>query len=353
MMCPAAAPLSSLNTLREVASTMDHRPAPSTHAATPLVTAWHLDGRGGGVPLDEPALARLWRTPEATLWMHLDFSHADIDHYLAEIAGLDEHMIEALTEEDTRPRVAHFGSGRITTLRGINLNPGADPDDLISLRVWLDERRLISVRRRPLQSVMRVREALERGEGPTSASQTFAGIADALVDRVADRTHQLDSQLGELEDRQLNEALDDIDNDELAAIRHPLITLRRFMDPQCHCLARLAEDEILDHTARLWMRESANQLNRYVEDFRAMQERAMVLQEQLTSAHNERLNERMYLLSIITAVFLPLTFLTGLLGINVGGIPGADSPQGFGVVVALSMLVGAAVMALLKKWRWW
>lgn len=325
----------------------------SSASPSSFVVAYRLDGQGSGTPLDPEALSRAWHHDEAQLWMHLDFTHKDVDHFLGTIAELDDDIIEALTEEDTRPRVAVFKGGRITTLRGINLNPGADPDDLISLRVWLTENRLITVRRRPLQSITRVRAYLDAGEGARNVGELMAGMADTLVDRVGDLTHQLDDALGELEERQTLREAAAITNEDLTDIRQPLITLRRFMEPQYHCLARLAEDEIFDDTARLWLREAANQLFRYVEDFRAMQERALILQEQIWNSHNERLNERMYLLSIITAVFLPLTFLTGLLGINVGGIPGADSPAGFAVVVVLSMLVGAGVMGLLKKWRWW
>ncbi|WP_456267969.1 zinc transporter ZntB [Kushneria sp. AK178] len=318
-----------------------------------FVAAYRLDGQGSGTPLAPEDLSRVWHHDPAQLWMHLDFTHQDVDHFLGTVAALDEDIIEALTEEDTRPRVAVFKGGRITTLRGINLNPGADPDDLVSLRVWLTDNRLITVRRRPLQSITRVRTYLDAGEGARNVGELLAGMADTLVDRVGELTHQLDDALGELEERQADREAATITNEALTDIRQPLITLRRFMEPQYHCLMRLAEDDIFDETARLWLREAANQLYRYVEDFRAMQERALILQEQIWNSHNERLNERMYLLAIITAVFLPLTFLTGLLGINVGGIPGADSPAGFIVVVLLSMLVGAGVMALLKKWRWW
>ena len=325
----------------------------SSASPSSFVVAYRLDGEGSGTPLDHEELARVWHHDEAQLWMHLDFTHKDVDYFLETIAELNEDIIEALTEEDTRPRVAVFKGGRITTLRGINLNPGADPDDMVSLRVWLTDNRLITVRRRPLQSITRVRAYLDAGDGARNVGELMAGMADTLVDRVADLTHQLDDALGELEERQADREADAITNEELTDIRQPLITLRRFMEPQYHCLARLAEDDIFDDTAKLWLREAANQLFRYVEDFRAMQERALILQEQIWNSHNERLNERMYLLAIITAVFLPLTFLTGLLGINVGGIPGASSPAGFAVVVILSMLVGAGVMALLKKWRWW
>ena len=72
-----------------------------------------------------------------------------------------------------------------------------------------------------------------------------------------------------------------------------------------------------------------------------MRERAAVIQEELAGRLAEQMNKRMYMLSMVAAVFLPLGFLTGLLGINFGGIPGAGNPLGFewviGVLVAFQV----------------
>ena len=73
---------------------------------TALVAAYELNGSGGGSLLSVRQLREAWQSPERPLWMHLDFRHADVGTYLDDIAGLDEAAIEALLEEDTRPRVA-------------------------------------------------------------------------------------------------------------------------------------------------------------------------------------------------------------------------------------------------------
>ncbi|MCM2972990.1 MULTISPECIES: zinc transporter ZntB [Larsenimonas] len=320
-------------------------------ATTSLVAAYRLDGLGGGQLLEHDDLNRIWQTDPAPVWMHLDFTHGDAPHFLQDIADLHEDVIEALLEEQTRPRVGRFVGGLVTTLRGINLNPGAAPDDMISLRVWLTNNRLITLRRRPLQSISLVRNYLHDGEGPRNVSELLASMTDAMIDKVGELDHDLDDRLGQLEECQLNDEL--IDDDELLKLRRSLITLRRFMEPQCDCLNRLAsEPGYVEETARLWLRESANQLQRYVEDTKAMQERSMMLQEQLNSERSEQLNDRMYVLSVITAIFLPLGFLTGLLGINVGGIPGADNHYGFTVFVGLIVLVILLQLWLLRRKRW-
>ncbi|WP_048308508.1 zinc transporter ZntB [Halomonas sp. PR-M31] len=318
-----------------------------------FVTAYQLNGTGGGRILDDTQLHAVWHSEEAALWLHLDFRHDDVMTYLHSLAELDEAVIEALLEEDTRPRVARFGRGVVTTLRGINFNPGAARDDLISLRVWMTPKRLITLRRRPLHAVSVVRERIDSGDGAESIPDLTAWLTETLVDQVGDVTHQLDGRLAELEEAQLNDP-EDVDSDDLTRIRRSLINLRRFMGPQRDCLAQLAQGPLwLDEETKVSLRESANQLSRYTEDFNAMQERAHILQEQYWSEHNEQLNERMYMLAIVTTVFLPLSFLTGLLGINVGGIPGAENPYAFTIFIALTLAIGIAVMALLKRKHWW
>lgn len=317
-----------------------------------LVAAYELDGNGGGTLLSVRQLREAWNDPDKMLWMHLDFRHDDVMEYLEGIAGLDEAPIEALLEEDTRPRVAKFRNGAVSALRGINLNPGAAPEDLISLRIWIAPKRLITLRRRPLRSVSEVRERIDNGEGALSIPDLLAWLAEQLVDKVGDMSHKLDDRLGEMEEDQISDR--EIDPDDLSRVRRSLITLRRFMGPQRDCLEQIAQGpDWFDEDTKVSIRETANQLSRYVEDFHAMQERALVLQEQLFSEHNERMNQRMYMLAIVTTVFLPLSFLTGLLGINVGGIPGADSPYGFLIFLGITAVVGGWVMWLLKRKHWW
>jgi zinc transporter len=93
-------------------------------------------------------------------------------------------------------------------------------------------------------------------------------------------------------------------------------------------------------------------LTRHIEDLDEARDRAAVTQEQLINSLSEQMNNKMYILSIVAAIFLPLGFLTGLLGINVGGIPGADSKLGFSVFVILLVGVVGFQIWFFKKKKW-
>lgn len=100
------------------------------------------------------------------------------------------------------------------------------------------------------------------------------------------------------------------------------------------------------------MREEADRITRYLEDLDLARERTMVLREEFLGQLAQEQNSRMYVLSVVAAVFLPLTFVTGLLGMNVGGLPGLESPQGFlGSVII--MVVAAIALLTLFRWKKW
>jgi zinc transporter len=141
---------------------------------------------------------------------------------------------------------------------------------------------------------------------------------------------------------------------QLATLRRQAISLRRYLSPQREALSRLLTEKIpwLDESNRIRLREVYDMLIRHIEDLDEARDRAAVTQEQLVNSLSEQMNKKMYILSIVAAIFLPLGFLTGLLGINVGGIPGAESKLGFLVFVLLLSAVVVFQIWLFRKKKW-
>lgn len=321
--------------------------------ATPdagLIVACLLDGQGGARALDWQAV-RAWSPQNGPLWVHLDYSHPVAQHWLAESAGLDPVVAEALVTEETRPRSTAIGKGLLIALRGINFNPGAEPDDMVAIRLWVDADRMITTRRRKVMSVVDLGQQFERGKGAVSTADLLVELVDRLVWRMSDTVESLEEQVATLEDRVMDEGRGSALRGELADLRRQVITLRRYLSPQRDALALLVVEktEWLDTGSRVRLREVSDRLVRHVEDLDAVRDRAAVAQEELQSRLSEQLNRRMYVLSVVAAVFLPLGFLTGLLGVNVGGIPGADNPRAF---AEFALLLGVVLAVQLAVFRW-
>ena len=290
-----------------------------------------LDGRGGGrrIPRSE------YDSFDATgliVWPHLHAEDPTSRTFLVEAEEFREDATRALLEPETRPRVARIDEGLLVILRGINFNEGYEPMNMVSLRFWFDSEHVVSTARRRIFSIEDVTVALEQGEGPKSPVEVVLWIVNRFLERMEPYLLGLDERGNQIEARVFDEEDDDGDEfEELAELRREAIAIRRFIAPQKEALTRLAVE--VKQRAGLDAAELAFELaerqTRMVEDVDELVARMGVVDDLLHSRAAERLNQRMWVLSIITAVFLPLGLITGLLGINVGGLPLADSPHGF------------------------
>lgn len=119
-------------------------------------------------------------------------------------------------------------------------------------------------------------------------------------------------------------------------------------------MIKLTSEKIswIDEYRKIEIRETNDQLMRHIEELDTIRDKVILIQEELTNRLSEDLNKKMYILSIISAIFLPLTFLTGLLGINVGGIPGANNENAFYIFTTILILVIFSQYMIFRKKRW-
>ncbi len=320
--------------------------------ATGLQAAYLIDATGRGKKISWPELLG-WQPEQGLLWVHLDYTAPRVRQWLEEESGLEAVVADRLLTEETRPRVTKTDGGLLAALRGVNLNPNADPEDMVSVRLWLDEHRIISTGRRRLNALEEIQASLEAGRGPGSSAEFLVDIADRLTERMGPVIDEVEEQVAVMEEDILEKESYSL-RMPLSAVRRQTIALRRYIAPQREALARLLTEQVswLGADDKMRLREIADHVTRYVEDLDSVRDRAAVAHEELASRLSEQMESRMYVLSIVAAIFLPLGFLTGLLGINVGGIPGANAPQAFLVFCLLLVGVAAGLLVLFKKKNW-
>lgn len=311
-----------------------------------------LDGQGGARSLSFEELER-WQPEDGILWLHLDYTLDSTRQWLEQDRGLPELAIDALLAENTRPRAAILDEHLLLALRGVNTNPGADPEDMVSIRLCVGARLVVSTRKRRLMSVAKLLALFEQGEGPRSSAELVIRLSELLVERMGVTVEELEEQLSDLELDLLTQPGSEM-RQAVRSLRRQTVTLRRYFAPQRDAFNQMLSERLSWFTTemKLELREISDQLLRHIEDLDIIRERAAMAQEELASQQGEQLNQRMYVLSIISAVFLPLGFLTGLLGINVGGIPGADNDYAFLIFLLLLGLLVGGLLILFRRWRW-
>ncbi|HEY5623195.1 MAG TPA: zinc transporter ZntB [Gammaproteobacteria bacterium] len=316
-----------------------------------LICAYLFDGRGAATPLEAEALSS-WNPRDGVRWVHLDTESPASLEWLLKKTDLDPTIAEALVAGDTRPRSVSDEDGLLIVLRGVNTNPGADPEDMVAIRLWIDARQVISSRRRQLLSVQDIRDALEAGTGPRSSGEFLIMLVERLAERIGNVVDGIDDDLDRIElDR---EEVSLAASSELGSLRRQTAAIRRYLAPQRDALDRLYRNPggFLSEAQANELREQADRITRYLEDLDLARERSMVLREEYFTrlAHDQ--NSRMYLLSVVAALFLPLTFVTGLFGMNVAGLPGTENVNGFLFSVLAMSVLAAALLVVFRLKRW-
>ncbi len=284
-------------------------------------------------------------------WFHFDAGLPESSEWLLNHSGLDSHAVEALLASETRPRATSGPKGTLIILRGVNLHPDQDPTDMISIRMWVEANRIISARVRRLLSVTEIRERCDANDAPRSVGEFLVDLNNGLIERMSGVLHALEEEVDALEEM-ATEASPGAIRPRLVAARRKIIPLRRFLSPQRDAISQLlsAKAGWLEDWQRGQLRECADRLTRYVEELDAMREKAAVVQDTVATLLSEQMNRNMLVLSVVAAIFLPLGLLTGLLGINVDGMPGTqDAPAAFWLVVILLLVVTAFEIWLFRR----
>ncbi len=318
-----------------------------------ILFAYDFDGQGGAKPLANTDISAHLKAREIA-WVHLDGNHPDTRGWLErEIAYLDPFITEALLAEETSPRVTEIDDGALLFLRGVNLNEDAAPEDMVSIRLWIDAHRIVSVRKRKLQAVRDIEGKLLEGKGPKDAGEFIAQLVAKMFNRFEPVLANLDETTDNIEEAVL-ETADAVQREGIVGVRKQAIVFRRYMAPQRDVILQLYASEMswLNQRHRRHLQESFSRVKRYVDDLDAIRERAQIIKDELTAILSDRLNKNMYVLSVIAAIFLPLGFLTGLLGINVGGIPGAENDYAFAIFGGILVGIVAVQVLVFKRLKW-
>ena len=285
------------------------------------------------------------------VWIHVDLSA--VKSLLKKIISLPHLVEEVLSNKSARPRTIIYNDTLLATLRGVNLTKGDVPENMISIRLWIQHNRIITVHRRNLAAITEIKSALQRGAGPKTAAEFLEMLLYAIADKSTDVVTSLADNLDSIEDK-LTGKLDQNNREELSEMRRRIILLRRFLIPQREAIARISVDKItwLTDINMTHLREIVETNTRILEDLNAERERSIVIQEELFARSQEAINQKMLLVAILSVIFMPLSFVTGLLGINVGGIPGEAMHYGFMIVCVLLVMIFCVQLFYLKKKNW-
>ncbi|WP_198969287.1 transporter [Xylophilus sp. ASV27] len=297
-----------------------------------------------GRPRDDPA--------PGFVWLHFNLAHAAAERWLRRHAGLPEPFFEALRDGLHSTRIERADDALVAVVNDVHFDFSFEPSDLSTLWIGVDRHLVVTARHRPLRAVDQLRLATRRGEALQSSAELLERLLRAQADVLVDVVRGVTRRIDEVEDELLAGRLA-FKRARLGVLRRLLVRLQRLLAPEPAALFRLLQHppDWLDEEAVQGLRESSEEFSVVLRDMSALQERIKLLQEEIAASVNEDNNRSLFVLTVVTVLALPINILAGLFGMNVGGIPLAEHPHGFWIVIGIvvSFTVVAAWVAFRKK----
>ncbi len=325
---------------------------------TGLICGYLFSSGQAGRAIDSiEALKWMQRDAAATdqdfIWLHVNLSNAATTKWLRHNFELSELFFDALGAGTRSSRIEFANNDLIAVVNDVLYDFSFDASHISTLWVSVDRRMLLSARVKPLRSIDRLRASVKDGETFRTSVELLVHLlrdqADVLMQIVRNSITQVD----DIEDKLLAGRLDRR-RGQLGQLRRVLVRLQRLLAPEPAALFRLlnhppdwmAEADVLE------LRQSTEEFSGAIDEIFSLQERIKLLQEEIAAQINEQNGRSLYVLTIVTVLALPINILAGLFGMNVGGVPLAQDPNGFWVVVAIVFtftLVAACVVFLRRR----
>ena len=299
--------------------------------------AFGRDGIGQAVDADQAVQGLATHAAgDGFVWLHFNLAQVSTEKWLRQHLELSEVFYETLREASRSTRVELDDGTLVAVLNDVHYDFSFEPSDISTLWISVSQSLIVTARLQPLRSVDRLRDAVRRGAPIASSVALLVHLMHDQGDVLANIVRQVTARIDTIEDKLLAGRLESKRAD-LGVSRRLLVRLQRLLAPEPAALFRLLkkppswihESDIED------LHQSSEEFNVALSDMAALQERIKLLQEEIAGRVAEANNRSLFVLTVVTVLALPINIIAGLLGMNVGGIPLADHPAGFWIVVAI------------------
>jgi magnesium transporter len=310
--------------------------------------------RSGGHVTTTNQVDPAWLRPDsdAVFWVDLSQPTAEeARHVLSDVFKFHELSVEDALSVSHHPKAEAYDSYLYVILHGIDLEAAKRRFTTRDIDFFVGQRYLVTVHDGRSRSVRQVRDTCSRNggmyfsDGPVGLMHR---IVDAMSDNYRPEIERLEERMDRLERDVFSQSRRDLIQ-SILSLKRDIVALRQVALPQRDVISRLARREFgqIDTALAYRFRDVHDHFVRLSDEALMFQDRATSLVEAHLSSVSNRLNSVMKILTVITTIFMPLTFITGLFGMNV------DLPDlGFGAHatfwVLLLFMAGVVVLML-----WW
>jgi zinc transporter len=295
--------------------------------------------------LDSTAVAQWLAEPEERtagtfIWLHFSLSNVGSERWLRQAVRLPEAFYESLRGGIGSTRIEQAGDALVAIIHDVLFDATFDSSDVSTLTLGITRRLMVSARLKPLRSVDHLRAEVRGGQAFRSTAELLAHLLRDQAGVLTEIQRRSTTRVDAIEDTLLSSRIA-VSRSELSTLRRNLMRLQRLLAPEPAALFRLlsrptgwiTEQDLQD------LRQAAEEFSAAVLDSAALGERVKLLQEELAAHVNEQTGRTVFVLTLVTVLALPINLMAGLFGMNVGGIPLAQHPQGFQIILGITVAV--------------
>jgi len=311
--------------------------------------------RPGAAPLSidsaAEAEALIGRIGDGFLWLHMNASRAGAEAWMHAHANLSDNFFEALHEGSRSTRIERDGDALFAVINDVTFDFAFDASDVATLWVSVRSDLVVSARRQPLRSVDRLRMAAKRGTSIDSSVELLDELLRDQADELQTIARKATERVDVIEDAVLT-GDHETHTAELARLRRLMVRLQRMLAPEPSALARTLAYPPAWVAARDTQRlqQASEEFAVVLRDIGSLQERIKLMQEEAAARTSDANARTLFTLTMVTVLALPINLISGLFGMNVGGIPLAEHHMGFWLMVALiAALTGAIAWIALRR----
>ena len=315
-----------------------------------LVWAYVFDADGvGRLATGEVAVKAMAET-DGWIWLHVDIANQRAKEWIEAQAPIPEPARAMLLDTDQHLMLVADEEALMGVFADFRRDFDHGTKEISRLRFVLHGRVLVTGRRQALNSVDEVRRSVQTGQTFETGEALLERIFDNFADQVAAMTRELADTMEVIEDRVVEDRVDP-DDVQLGPIRRTALRLSRQVGALRIHFTAFVENQERDLPEDVFaMAERVSlRLTGIGRDVDAIQERARILQEEVSVKMATEANRQLYTLSILTALFLPATLVTGLFGMNTKGLPFDAHEDGFWYAVIVALFGSALVYLILKR----
>lgn len=312
------------------------------------------DGNGGAEKAETADVKKLIKSGKS-VWIHLNLSNPNTLIWLKEKSFMNKWLFENLTCSDiSGAKIRFFQNRLLLTLSSIHLTPKAKPDDLVLLRIYLKDNLLISASQKSAIDFYETNRRFREKSGPKDVYEVLADILENTFNKITQSIENIEEEVNETEEKIILNKIQDTHYPSLSKLLRQVIVLRRFIAPEREVLDTFIRqgERFLSADAERRFRDNFDRIKRIVEDVDLIEKRIRLNQSALSHLEDKKTQRNTYMLSVVSGVFLPLSYLAGVFGMNLGGIPLSEDRFGFLFINVVMLCIGFFIWFLFKRLKW-